>query len=515
VTGDGSRAGALGAIELECSSRGLSIGGDAPAGVSAPSGTRVAHSPEHPLEGSAPALPARPAEAGAGCPLRALHQLLWRLGAVCVGAGCASPAAGGLVAGGGAGELPGREGAPGRRVVLLSADELTDRGAAALEGAARAGADAIVVVEGYRRRPSSAADPLAVVPALAPRWREIDVLDLAASAAAIAEELERPGPAVIVARGRCPLQVERESPARAVAERRCNRCGACLRLGCPAILEGEGAMEIDPSSCAGCGLCPQVCRAGAIVERQGLDPQEHRRLIACGEGDSTLAGSPGARRPLGPRGEHGPGQGAPATPAMSIVLAGVLGQPVFAAARMLVVAARSAGLAARASELPVAGSPGAVEAHVRVGGSSFRWPGEVAVGAPAPMVGAGEADLLLGFEPLEALRVAPLLSPRAFVALCDRLIPTFRMRARLEPWPADLVERLRATTPRIAVVPASALAGGRGVHSAAVLLGLVAALLPIPPSDLEAAIAGTWREATPSREAFARGRAMFERLPRM
>ncbi len=54
-------------------------------------------------------------------------------------------------------------------------------------------------------------------------------------------------------------------PPLAVAEARCNRCGACLRLGCPAIEDagGEG-LAIDPARCTGCGLCAPLCRARAI-----------------------------------------------------------------------------------------------------------------------------------------------------------------------------------------------------------------------------------------------------------
>jgi TPP-dependent indolepyruvate ferredoxin oxidoreductase alpha subunit len=55
-------------------------------------------------------------------------------------------------------------------------------------------------------------------------------------------------------------------PPRVVAEARCNRCGACLALGCPAIEDAGGeAMRIDPATCSGCGTCAPLCRARAIV----------------------------------------------------------------------------------------------------------------------------------------------------------------------------------------------------------------------------------------------------------
>jgi len=51
----------------------------------------------------------------------------------------------------------------------------------------------------------------------------------------------------------------------AIAPSRCNRCGACLGLGCGAISDvGGDALVIDPALCAGGGLCAPRCRARAI-----------------------------------------------------------------------------------------------------------------------------------------------------------------------------------------------------------------------------------------------------------
>ncbi len=217
-------------------------------------------------------LPARPAEASAGCPHRALQQALKRLQVSAVGdPGCAFPGARPTAAEDAPGECAeeevsgeaalARERVRGRRVMLLSAGDLAGE-AAALAAATRAGAGAIVVLDvspyarGERMR------------------REVDVFDVAACASAIAEALERSGVGLVVARGGCPLTAEQPGVAQAVLERRCNRCGACLRLGCPAIAEGEEAMTIDAGACAGCGLCRQVCRAGAIVAGPVAGPED-------------------------------------------------------------------------------------------------------------------------------------------------------------------------------------------------------------------------------------------------
>jgi len=94
--------------------------------------------------------------------------------------------------------------------------------------------------------------------------RTVDPSDLAGCVTALREELAAPVAAVILVPCACPPP-SRSGPPFAVAVQRCNRCGACLRLGCPAISDGFSSMLIDPQICAGCGLCAQVCRAGAIA----------------------------------------------------------------------------------------------------------------------------------------------------------------------------------------------------------------------------------------------------------
>ncbi len=55
-----------------------------------------------------------------------------------------------------------------------------------------------------------------------------------------------------------------------VDEAKCKACGACFKLGCPAMTRGAeirpGAwqMKIDPGQCAGCIQCRQVCKFDAI-----------------------------------------------------------------------------------------------------------------------------------------------------------------------------------------------------------------------------------------------------------
>ena len=48
-----------------------------------------------------------------------------------------------------------------------------------------------------------------------------------------------------------------------VDEERCNLCGVCVDLGCPAIAPGEDAISVL-ETCTGCGLCVEVCRRDAL-----------------------------------------------------------------------------------------------------------------------------------------------------------------------------------------------------------------------------------------------------------
>ena len=62
------------------------------------------------------------------------------------------------------------------------------------------------------------------------------------------------------------LAIVRAGPAFTIAPSRCNRCGACLRLGCPAISdEGGDSLVVDAGTCTGCAACAPLCRARAIA----------------------------------------------------------------------------------------------------------------------------------------------------------------------------------------------------------------------------------------------------------
>ena len=85
--------------------------------------------------------------------------------------------------------------------------------------------------------------------------------------------LESDEPSVIVARRPCVLiPGQEELPAYEINQDLCNQCAACIRLGCPAIIqtgmEEEREFFIDEFFCQGCGLCERVCKLDAIGARR-------------------------------------------------------------------------------------------------------------------------------------------------------------------------------------------------------------------------------------------------------
>ncbi|MDA8216583.1 MAG: thiamine pyrophosphate-dependent enzyme, partial [Dehalococcoidales bacterium] len=95
----------------------------------------------------------------------------------------------------------------------------------------------------------------------------VNAYDLPALRKSLQGAIERPLPSVVIARGLCALRNREKGEPLRVQQGKCNTCGLCLRVGCPAISQRDGRIEIDPGLCVGsvCGLCAQVCSHDAIA----------------------------------------------------------------------------------------------------------------------------------------------------------------------------------------------------------------------------------------------------------
>jgi indolepyruvate ferredoxin oxidoreductase alpha subunit len=113
-----------------------------------------------------------------------------------------------------------------------------------------------------------ALDLVAVCRALgAASVRVVDPNDLEATRRVLEEEVAAKHLSVVVAEAPCALLIREPRTPYAVDEELCTKCGACVRLGCPAISrDADGRAVIETALCVGCSQCVQVCRFNAIVQ---------------------------------------------------------------------------------------------------------------------------------------------------------------------------------------------------------------------------------------------------------
>lgn len=97
------------------------------------------------------------------------------------------------------------------------------------------------------------------------RVRVVDPQDMAATEAAIKEELAANAPSVIIVRRPCALlKYVKHNPPLSINPDKCRGCRSCMKIGCPAIRFVDGKASIDDTICVGCGLCEQMCKFGAF-----------------------------------------------------------------------------------------------------------------------------------------------------------------------------------------------------------------------------------------------------------
>lgn len=92
----------------------------------------------------------------------------------------------------------------------------------------------------------------------------IDPYELEQTEKVIKEEVARSEPSLIITNRPCFLIDRKSRPPKQVDAEKCRLCGKCLKLGCPALMEKEDHVEINPILCVGCDLCEQVCSFDAI-----------------------------------------------------------------------------------------------------------------------------------------------------------------------------------------------------------------------------------------------------------
>ena len=118
---------------------------------------------------------------------------------------------------------------------------------------------------------------------------------------------------------------------------------------------------------------------------------------------------------------------------MNILLAGVGGQGVIFAGRLLGSIAMSAGFQVKTSEIHgMSQQGGSVITHIRYGQKVF-----------SPIIENGQADLMIAFEELEALRYSCYVKKDGIVLLNNCQIKPLSIKQSNEEYPQDITERLR------------------------------------------------------------------------
>ncbi|NWF95810.1 MAG: 2-oxoacid:acceptor oxidoreductase family protein [Candidatus Thorarchaeota archaeon] len=188
----------------------------------------------------------------------------------------------------------------------------------------------------------------------------------------------------------------------------------------------------------------------------------------------------------------------------SIIVAGVGGQGGLSAGRVFAEAALSAGLNPIMGEtFGASRRGGTVFTHIRLSAHNV-----------GPLVPAGELDLLLGLEPLEALRAAVEYSSRRTTAVVSMLeVQTLDTLSGVSDYPSRsaILEGLSSMTSRVIHVdPVEALGTtGGGPLLNAFMLGVVCthAGLPFPMEHVEERVREMTGDSKLNTQAFRRGLA--------
>lgn len=158
----------------------------------------------------------------------------------------------------------------------------------------------------------------------------------------------------------------------------------------------------------------------------------------------------------------------------SIQIAGVGGQGVLLASSILGNAALKEGYELAMSEVHgMAQRGGSVLSTVRFGDDVI-----------SPLEAEGQADLLLGFEPVETYRVLNLVNKESYIVMNLQVTVPPKVSMGMEEYPdiGLLVDNIRSVTDRLITMNATELAieVGKAVAANAVLIGAVAGIANFP-----------------------------------
>ena len=174
----------------------------------------------------------------------------------------------------------------------------------------------------------------------------------------------------------------------------------------------------------------------------------------------------------------------------NIILCGVGGQGTILASRLIATAAMDKDIPIKTAEtIGMAQRGGSVFSHVRIG-----------EGTNSPLIGKGEVDLIIGFEPGETVRQLPFLKKGGAVVVSRRpVMPVSAMIGQTSYDAEAMVEYLKANVEHLTIVDADKAAQDLGSAKVLNVVLLGAAIrsgeLGLSEEDMEKAV----REKVPER----------------
>jgi len=156
---------------------------------------------------------------------------------------------------------------------------------------------------------------------------------------------------------------------------------------------------------------------------------------------------------------------------VDILMVGVGGQGTILASKVLAAAAQAVGYDIKVSEIHgMAQRGGSVVTQVRLGEKVY-----------SPLISEGEADVILAFEELEALRLLSYLKPGGKIIINNQQIYPIPVLAGAAEYPQNIIAQIQAQGVNVQVLQALELATACGSAKSAnvVLLGALAQNSPI------------------------------------
>ncbi|MEE3313905.1 MAG: indolepyruvate oxidoreductase subunit beta [Treponema sp.] len=167
----------------------------------------------------------------------------------------------------------------------------------------------------------------------------------------------------------------------------------------------------------------------------------------------------------------------------SILICGIGGQGTVLASKLICQAALSLNMDVRSAEtIGMAQRGGSVVSHVRIGS-----------GLHSPLIPLSAADILIAFEPCEAVRNLPYLKKDGVIVVSDKVIPPVTASLSGQSFDSSvMIETLRKKSSRVMVLDTDSLSAALGSSKATntLLLGAAAAsgVLGVSLDDLKSAL---------------------------